>query len=61
LGAAGHDLSAVDATRSRVDHAGAALPKNSGNTPKSAVSPAFNYAFKRDDNTIKFGVNFYFP
>ena len=28
------------------------------NTPTS--SPAFNYAFRRDDDTIKFGVNFYF-
>jgi len=28
------------------------------NTPTS--SPAFNYAFKRDDDTIKLGVNFYF-
>ena len=28
------------------------------NTP-SPASPAFNYAFKRDDDTIKFGVNVY--
>jgi hypothetical protein len=28
------------------------------NTPTS--SPAFNYAFRREDDTIKFGVNFYF-
>ena len=31
--------------------------------PKSytpASSPAFNYAFRRDDETFKVGVNFYF-
>jgi opacity protein-like surface antigen len=28
------------------------------NTPAS--SPAFNYAFRREDDTIKLGVNFYF-
>ena len=28
------------------------------NTPTS--SPAFNYAFRREDDTIKLGVNFYF-
>lgn len=33
---------------------------DNANFNRPASSPAFNYAFRREDDTIKFGVNFYF-
>jgi opacity protein-like surface antigen len=33
---------------------------DNANFNRPASSPAFNYAFQREDDTVKFGVNFYF-
>jgi hypothetical protein len=34
---------------------------NTANFNTPASSPAFNYAFKREDDTFKLGVNFHAP